>query len=240
METFTEKRTEEQARHQQMYEEYELFEQGTWLEKPDEQLMEELRQMTRHTQAASLRVLDLGCGIGRNSIPMAKIIGPRGGKVTGVDVLEDALSKLESYSRQYQVEDVITVKKGDIEYIRIPPQSYDVIVAHGCLEHVSSVERFQQALLQLAEAVKPGGLISVVVNTHVREKDAETGEPLEPSLELNMSTSDTMEKMKQQFKDWRIMELSTSPHEVEEVREDRDIRFQHDLIRLTAYCPVSN
>ena len=53
------------------YEQYKLFEIGSWLYKPVKTVMD---LMDHFEGQNNLQVLDLGSGIGRNSIPIAQII----------------------------------------------------------------------------------------------------------------------------------------------------------------------
>ncbi|QYR21304.1 methyltransferase [Paenibacillus sp. sptzw28] len=60
-------RTEERNYHEACYENYKLFEAGSWLHKPVKTVMEYLAAFDDREY---LSVLDLGSGVGRNSIPI--------------------------------------------------------------------------------------------------------------------------------------------------------------------------
>jgi 2-polyprenyl-3-methyl-5-hydroxy-6-metoxy-1,4-benzoquinol methylase len=57
-------REEEKKYHEHCYDNYKLFEEGSWLHKPVKTVMD---LFTYFDGKPELRVLDLGCGIGRNS-----------------------------------------------------------------------------------------------------------------------------------------------------------------------------
>ena len=111
-------RKSEKEYHDKLYSEAALFEPGTWLEKPVKLVIDSFRSQLEHNDK-NINVLDLGCGVGRNSIPIAKMIKDKGGFVTCVDLLGSACSKLEEYSNQYNVEDVIIPVLADVENYKI-------------------------------------------------------------------------------------------------------------------------
>ncbi|MBD8499021.1 hypothetical protein [Paenibacillus arenosi] len=77
--------------HEQFYKQAELFEPGTWLSKPVQVVLDYLDKLLKNNsledhlqKGAAFRVLDLACGVGRNSIPIAKRIREQDGVVVCV------------------------------------------------------------------------------------------------------------------------------------------------------------
>jgi methylase of polypeptide subunit release factors len=68
MNTFNRARRKEIEYHEKFYAETELFQPGSWLSRPVKVVLESLPQKD------NIQVLDLGCGVGRNSIPIAQQI----------------------------------------------------------------------------------------------------------------------------------------------------------------------
>jgi 2-polyprenyl-3-methyl-5-hydroxy-6-metoxy-1,4-benzoquinol methylase len=136
----------------------------------------------------NISVLDLGSGVGRNSIPLAEVIKDNKGKVVCVDLLDSALSKLKEYSKEYDVEEVIRTEKPDIGNYEIKPNEYDLIVAVSTLEHVQSETIFEKVVKQMADGTKNNGINCLIVNSEVEEIDIETNEKLDALMEVNLST----------------------------------------------------
>ena len=107
-------RQEEKKYHDLCYEQYKLFEIGSWLYKPVKTVMD---LMDHFEGQNNLQVLDLGSGIGRNSIPIAQIIKNYNGTVTCVDLLDSALTKLQTYSKEHDVFEVIKQNKQKLKTI---------------------------------------------------------------------------------------------------------------------------
>lgn len=92
-----------------------------------------------------MQVLDLGSGVGRNSIPIAQKIQNASGTVTCVDLLDSALTKLQTYSKEYGVINNMKTEQAAIENYYIQRNTYDYIVAVSSLEHVQSEEDLKSA-----------------------------------------------------------------------------------------------
>lgn len=90
-------------------------------EKASSEFYDLVKQLT--TRA---KVLDLGCGDGRNAIFLAE----NGFDVTAVDISEAGIKKLQYWihKKGLSIETVI----GDIRYYEFT-DTFDMIVAHGCL-----------------------------------------------------------------------------------------------------------
>lgn len=99
---------------------------------------------------SSLDVLDVGCGIGRWSIEIAK----RGNRVVGVDVSQTMVSLARRNSRRAGVECEFAV--GGAAAFRLR-QSFDVVLAVTVLQHLVDDAEFSTALCNLTDHLKPGG-----------------------------------------------------------------------------------
>ena len=142
-------REAEKKSHMEMYSGAELFELGSWLQKPVKTVLDLFPLFTEHKE---LRVLDLGCGVGRNSIPIAKEFHTIPVTLECVDILELAIDKLYMNARQHDVEDNIKGIVSAIEDYPIVADGYDMIMAISALEHIDSKESFENKLFEIIKA----------------------------------------------------------------------------------------
>lgn len=104
------------------------------------------------------RVLDCGGGSGSVAVPIAAT----GADVTVVDVSADALATLQRRADDAGVAPRLRAVQGDVDALDdlVTAASVDLGLAHGILE---VVERPAAVLASLARAVRPGGLVSVLI-----------------------------------------------------------------------------
>lgn len=114
---------------------------------------------------APATVLDCGGGSGSFAVPLALA----GASVTVVDISVDALATLRRRADEAAVGDRVTAVQGDVEALgdAVPPlpvAGFDVVLAHGILDAVQDV---RAAFAAVAGRVRPGGLLSVLVDNPV-------------------------------------------------------------------------
>ncbi|MCZ0702899.1 2-polyprenyl-3-methyl-5-hydroxy-6-metoxy-1,4-benzoquinol methylase [Natronobacillus azotifigens] len=223
-------RKEEKKYHDFCYEKYKLFEEGSWLYKPVKTVIDLLLMFEGKT---NLKVLDLGSGVGRNSIPIAQEIKNKNGKVVCVDLLDSALDKLKLYSEEYEVEEVIFTIKADIGHYEITKNEYDLIVAVSTLEHVESEDILEKVIQKMASGTKNEGINCIIVNSEVEEIDIETGENLDAMMEVNIKTEDMLNKLRAIYDGWEIVNQLVKPLEYKIVRDERDVILKTNAITFT-------
>jgi SAM-dependent methyltransferase len=96
------------------------------------------------------RVLELGCGPGRNAIYFAK----QGCKVDAIDLSQESLDWAKERGSEENVE--INFKKENIFKLEVEPDSYDIVYDSGCLHHIPPHRRISYINL-VEKALKPGG-----------------------------------------------------------------------------------
>lgn len=114
---------------------HDLFQDGTWLQRPVKEVMEVVSCFDMQSE---IRVLDLGCGVGRNSIPIAKHFQNIDCKIEAVDLFEVAIAKLKQNSKKFHVDKFIDAFAMPVEDYNIQQDTYDYIIAISSLEHVKS------------------------------------------------------------------------------------------------------
>lgn len=220
-------RNEEKKYHDYCYDNYKLFEEGSWLYKPVKTVTDLLHLFD---DKENVKVLDLGCGVGRNSIPIAEAIKSKNGKVVCVDLLDSALIKLRQYSKEYKVEEVILTEKADIGNYEIKTNEYDLIVAISSLEHVQSEVALNKIIQQMADGTQNNGVNCIVVNSEVTEIDEETNEKLDALMEVNLSTEDMIKKISSFYTGWELFKSEVKSLEYSIIRNGKPVLLKTNAI----------
>jgi len=220
-------REKEKKYHESCYENNELFSKGSWLYKPVKTVMDEFSKLNNYT---TLKVLDLGCGVGRNSIPMAKELTHEKSKVVCVDLLDLAISKLNTYSKYHGVDHKIESVCSSIEDFHIKENSYDYIVSISALEHVSDKSIFLEKLNEIAKGTKVGGINCFVFNSSVKEVVKETGLVIDPQFEINMSEKEMYDILDDVYKDWSIEKRQSNAYRFDIDRDGIEVDLNSQCI----------
>lgn len=205
-------RENEKVSHTQIYSSAELFEGGSWLRKPIRTVLD----LFSHFETASrLRVLDLGCGVGRNCIPLAIRFQHIPCIVECVDILDFAIEKLNANACRYHVSDQIKGIVSPLEAYPIAPNTYDLILAVSALEHIDSVDSFRAKLREAERGIRKNGIVCFVINSQVTEEDPRTGAPLPPQFEVNLPTQELITLLRAEFCGWEELKVTVSCQEYE-------------------------
>jgi len=73
---------------------------------------------------AGHKVLDVGCGAGMDTIPLAQIVGPTG-RVVGIDLDEAMLIKADEHAREAGVDGWVKHRLGDVSSMPFEDDSFD-------------------------------------------------------------------------------------------------------------------
>ncbi|QDQ28910.1 class I SAM-dependent methyltransferase [Chitinimonas arctica] len=106
----------------------------------------EMRYIERY--ATGPRVLDVGIGTGRGSIPLAK----RGMDVTGIDSSQAMLDE----TRRLAGETPMTLTPGDVAKLPLPAADFDFLLSLNVVVHFP---HWREILLEWDRVLKPGGRI---------------------------------------------------------------------------------
>lgn len=118
---------------------------------PDENLVDYFK--TGHLVKG--RALDVGCGLGRNSIYLAT----QGCEVDGIDISKEAIELAIKRANEMNV--CINFKENSIFDYKISKNSYDIIYDHGCLHHIPPHRRFDYIKI-IKDSLKPNGYWGLV------------------------------------------------------------------------------
>src|SRR5262249_30225535 len=103
-----------------------------------------------------MRVLDVGCGPGRVSIPAAQRVGPQG-QVVSLDVQEAMLKKLQQRAASRGVANIRTIL-GPVEGATLEADRFDRALLVWVLGEIPDRAA---ALRQIFAALRPGGVLSI-------------------------------------------------------------------------------
>lgn len=210
-------REKERASHTQLYSEHALYQDGSWLKKPVKSVLELIPLFRSYTQ---LRVLDLGCGVGRNCIAIARHFSGIPCSVDCVDILELAIQKLEENANKYGVAQSIHGIVEPIDAYSIPPNQYDWILAVSALEHMDSKTSFLKKLEEIRDGIRKNGIVSLVINSDVKEFDKSTGSAMPVQFELNFSTAELRDLLEQAFRGWQVLKSTVKTQQYDIPREN--------------------
>lgn len=99
---------------------------------------------------AGLRIIDVGCGGGLLSEPLARL----GASVTGIDAAEKNVKTASAHAQETGVS--IDYRAATAEELEAAGERFDVVLAMEIVEHVADVDLFLAAVAGLA---RPGGLV---------------------------------------------------------------------------------
>ncbi|AIQ13732.1 class I SAM-dependent methyltransferase [Paenibacillus durus] len=231
MKDLVQARKKEMSYHEQFYRDTALFEPGTWLSKPVEVVLDMLSRLDLNNE---VRVLDLGCGVGRNSIPIAQKIQKTGGSVVSMDLLPIAIDKLRTYAEKYKVNESIHTKVADAEFYPITPGHFDYIIACSCLEHVSGIAAFRSVIQRMINGTRNEGIHCILMSTEVMEYQIETGEETEGEIELNLKTEEAVSTLRELYTDWEILIQRAVPQTIHEKKYEKEIEFRSTWLTFAA------
>ena len=220
-------RQAEAESHIEAYTSHDLFAAGSWLAKPVKTVMELLPLFEGYTQFAAL---DLGSGVGRNSIPVAQHFSSSPCRVDCVDILELAIAKLNENALQYGVENCIRGIVSSIDDYEIAADSYDLILAVSALEHIASQSAFEKKLTEIRNGLRHGGIACLIVNSGVVEHDKATRQELLPQFEVNLPTSQMQDILEKTFAGWKIIKHTVVHQKYDIPRENGIANLKTDVI----------
>jgi SAM-dependent methyltransferase len=111
----------------------------------------------------SARIVDLACGTGTLAIALAK----RGYEVVGIDLSPEMLAQARCKRQTEDPEQRLTLAwiQDDMRYFLLDPPVDAVLCHYDSLNHLSNESELRGAFLQVAQALKSGGLFAFDLNT---------------------------------------------------------------------------
>ncbi|MGD2118660.1 MAG: methyltransferase domain-containing protein [Chromatiales bacterium] len=105
----------------------------------------------------SLKILEVGCGTGvilRSLVHQYNFSG----EAYGVDQCHSFIEAAKKFSKTERISDLLTFQVGDIHCLDFEDQSFDLVIAHTVLSHVTEPAK---VLSEMARVVRDDGVIVV-------------------------------------------------------------------------------
>jgi ubiquinone/menaquinone biosynthesis C-methylase UbiE len=123
-----------------------------------ETLVDLLHADTSYPEGSS--VLEAGCGIGAQTIPLAR--NSPGARITSIDISVDSVAEAKARSDAAGLSNV-RFQQADIFALPFEPESFDHVFVCFVLEHLSHPI---EALARLKALLRPGGTVTVIEGDH--------------------------------------------------------------------------
>jgi SAM-dependent methyltransferase len=120
----------------------------------------------------SARLLDIGCGAGRNAVPLARA----GWRVVGSDLSSAMLTAAAGRVRAEAPSNRVDLVLAPMESLPFASNTFDFVVAHGIWNLARSGQEFRSAVVEAARVARPGAPLFLF--TFSRHTLAESAAPV--------------------------------------------------------------
>jgi len=104
-----------------------------------------------------LTVLEIGCGTGFFTIPIANLIGDNG-SLTSIDILQESVDLVSQKVEKANLKNVNILKRDTLN-TEFPPASFDIVILFGIVP--APMLSLNQVLTEIHRVLKPNGVLSI-------------------------------------------------------------------------------
>jgi ubiquinone/menaquinone biosynthesis C-methylase UbiE len=109
-------------------------------------------------QRTTDRILELGCGTGRITLPLART----GARIVGIDRSASMLARARKRARLSRRSAAPGLVRGDIRFLPFPDASFGLVAApYGILQSLLDDQVLRDTLTSVARVLRPGGTFGV-------------------------------------------------------------------------------
>ena len=125
----------------------------------------EFFQILTKGKPKSMKILEIGCGIGRLLIPMSKIFG----EVIGVDVSPEMIRIGKEYTKN--ISNCKLFENNGRDLSMFSDNSFDFCYSHFVFQHIPDIETIKNYLLETARILKKDSLFKVLIRNKTNDDD---------------------------------------------------------------------
>lgn len=166
-----------------------------------------------------LRVLDAGCGEGKNAIFFAS----KGAIVDAYDISDIAISHAEAVRVESKAENV-SFKASDVRSVELGGSLFDIVIAYGLMHCLPSEGEIHSLCRYLQNTLKPGGyMVLCAFNDRFQDLSAHPG--FHPTILPHAAYIDL-------FRGWELVEAHD--RDLNETHPNNNIPHTHSMTRIIA------
>jgi tellurite methyltransferase len=172
---------------------------------------------TQVSDFRNLRILDAGCGEGKNSVFLSEL----GAHVRAIDISEAAIRNGKS---AFDCKGNISWEVSDVRSAVLRQEEYDIVIAYGLLHCLGSTNEISEVVQKLQRATRIGGY-NIVCALNSRCQDLSAHPDLNPTLLPHTAYVEL-------YQDWNVLVVSDA--DLTEVHPHNNIKHTHSLTRMLA------
>lgn len=215
--------------HTNYYATHNLFEKGSWLEQCEPEILNIVK--TNFCDGRNIHILDLGCGVGKNAIPIAQTLQQHG-EITCVDILSAAISSLEKNAQQYGVSTYVHGISSPIETFQIIENLYDLILANSVLMFLENKKKVADVLQNMKNGSKLHGIHYISLSCDVTELNIQTQKVVPTTTELPFRLEPTILWLKSIYSGWDCILEKKVPYEEQYSKDGEDVLWSTTFLYI--------